>query len=111
MDCLDKMVSIVDNGKIYKWTPSLSDLDASITRRKDRAGNFSNNRMVKSVESFVEEITPKYLKSKCSSFQQFCILFRRMSKQIYRNKVMISVNNFEYRPTHNFFFSFRVIYL
>lgn len=87
VDCLDRMVSIVDNGRIHKWTPSLSDLDASIVRRKDRVESLTTNCAGKIIESFVEEITPDYLRSKCTSFQQFCILFRRMSKQIYRNKV------------------------
>jgi hypothetical protein len=88
-DCLDKMVSIVDNGRINKWTPSLSDLEASALRRKEKFDK-DNSKSIedgKNVEPFMEEINKNHLKSKCTSFQQFCILFRRMSKQIYRNKV------------------------
>ena len=40
-----------------------------------------------SVVPFIEEINVDQLKAKCSSWQQFSILFRRSSKQIYRNKV------------------------
>lgn len=36
---------------------------------------------------FEEQINPSNLQFKCSGWEQFTILFRRLSKQMYRNKV------------------------
>lgn len=36
---------------------------------------------------FEEEINPSNLQFKCSGWEQFTVLFRRLSKQMYRNKV------------------------
>lgn len=41
---------------------------------------------------FEEEINPSNLQFKCSGWEQFTVLFRRCSKQMYRNKVKLFTN-------------------
>jgi hypothetical protein len=77
------MVETIDNGRIIDWKPP--------TRICDRYEKPYNGDRKQSAESelshFEEEINPNNLKYKCSSWQQFGVLFRRASKQIYNNKV------------------------
>ncbi|CAO1322623.1 unnamed protein product [Diamesa serratosioi] len=79
---LDKMISSVDNGRVLKWTPGI-DLN-----RYELADTINNNLpedTINQFSQFEEEIDSRHLKSKCSNWQQFCVLFRRSSRQIYRN--------------------------
>ena len=82
---LDKMISSVDNGRVIKWTPSASNLN-----KYELADTMNNNLPEDTINQFAqfeEEIDSRHLKSKCSNWQQFCVLFRRTSRQIYRNTV------------------------
>lgn len=85
------MVANIDNGRIINWKPSVDTQD-----RYRKIYNFTSN-MNDSDEflHFDEEVNPSNLKFKCTSSQQFWILFRRLSKQMYRNKVrQMSFSNF-----------------
>ncbi|XP_055683559.1 ATP-binding cassette subfamily G member 4 [Lutzomyia longipalpis] len=74
---LEKMVSSVGNGR-YTWTPSIG-------LAKDNEGSQELESSAE-IESFDIEINPKELKARASSWQQFCILFRRMTIQMWRDK-------------------------
>ena len=83
---LDKMVAAVDNGRVHRWkTANNNDPNDPLKIESfDMAGGENN---IISIVPFIEEINVDHLKAKCSSWQLFSILFRRASKQIYRNKV------------------------
>lgn len=84
---LDRMVEYIDNGRVITWKPT-----AEIQDRYVKMYNFNNN--VYDSQEFPqidEEINPNNLQFKCSGFEQFSILFRRVSKQTYRNKVNLGV--------------------
>lgn len=82
---LDRMVEYIDNGRVINWQPSadIQDRYTKIYKFKNCAYNCQE------FAHFDEEINPNNLKFKCSGWQQFSILFRRVSKQIYRNKVSV----------------------
>lgn len=85
---LDKMITSVDNGRIIRWTPS-----GSHSNKYELADTMNNNLPEDTINQFTqyeEEIDSRHLKSKCSNWQQFCVLFRRNSRQIYRNTVRCS---------------------
>jgi hypothetical protein len=69
------MIEAMDNGRVTSWEPANKYLSNYI--KPDE----------KSFTMFEEEINPKNLTFRTSAFEQFLILFRRSSKQIYRNKV------------------------
>lgn len=79
----DRMVEHVDNGRVRSWKPS-----DDIHDRYEKLYNFNDYQ---DFSQFDEEINPNNLKFKCSSWEQFTILFRRISKQIYRNKVCLTI--------------------
>lgn len=85
------MVDLIDNGRVISYKPS-----ADIQDRYVKMYNF-NNRVIdnREFQPFEEEINPLNLKFKCSGWQQFQILFRRASKQIYRNKVNTRIIKYE----------------
>lgn len=66
------MVEKIDNGRICRWTSLTED---------------TNEIMEHCVEPISLEINPILMKSKCTSWQQFTILFKRESTKIYRNRV------------------------
>lgn len=76
MEYVTRMVESVDNGRVSSWEPT--DREQNDFIRADHEKSFS---------TFEEEINPENLKFQCSAFEQFLILFRRSSKQIYRNRV------------------------
>lgn len=81
---LNRMVELIDNGRVVDWKPSRAIQDKYETNNyHDRKLSCENPQL----PQFEEEINPNNLKFKCSSWQQFCVLFRRASKQIYNNKV------------------------
>lgn len=94
---LDRMVELIDNGRIIDWKPSVKILDRYekiYSHQVSTSSNTSSNKANRKCSSentecsqFEEEINPNNLKFKCSSWQQFVVLFRRASKQIYNNKV------------------------
>lgn len=75
------MIETVDNGRVMSWKP--------LTNTTDKLSINHDHKTDLDVEllQFEEEINPNNLKYKCSALEQFKILFRRASKQIYRNKV------------------------
>lgn len=80
---LDRMVETIDNGRVIDWKPPMSILDQYDENLIERKQAIEKQELSK----FEEEINPNNLKFKCSSWQQFSVLFRRASKQIYSNKV------------------------
>lgn len=82
---LDRMVEHIDNGHVINWKPS-----ANVQDRYEKHCNFKHNVCAsQQFPQFEEEINPDNLKFKCSSWQQFCVLIRRESQHIYRNKVRL----------------------
>ena len=73
---IDRMVEVIDNGRVSSWEPLTTETESYIKASTDR----------NELSQFEEEINPDNLKFKCSAFEQFQILFRRASKQIYRNR-------------------------
>lgn len=75
---VDKMVSLVDNGRCYNWMP----VDSI-----EHKNNLNNEKMLENMVEFEEEINPKCLKQRSSFWQQFCILYRRRTTQMWRDSV------------------------
>lgn len=88
------MVTQIENGKCHNWNPELIRND-SIEEQMEQA-----------VENIQEEIDPRHLQSRSSSWEQFKILYSRRIKQMCRD----SVRNYKlYFSKFNFlFFSCRV---
>lgn len=82
------MVELIDNGRVINYKPSSNFIEKINDNVIDRNGNQFGAENVE-LKQMEEEINPKNLKFKCSSWQQFCVLFRRASKQIYFNQVRI----------------------
>lgn len=82
---IDRMVEYIDNGRIINWKPTANTQD-----RYMPLYNFQTNVLNK-FQEIEEEINPHNLKFKCSGLQQFGILFRRASMQIYRNRSYLSI--------------------
>ena len=76
------MVEYIDNGRVVSWKPSDDTHDRYI-----KLYNFNNYQEFP--QQFEEELNPANLKFQCNGWEQFTILFRRVSKQIYRNTVNI----------------------
>ncbi len=85
MEYIDRMVSTVENGKCYKWTPFLA-----IQNVLD--GSEANGNMI---HEFEEDIDPKQLKCRSTSWDQFKVLFKRRWKQMWRDSVWIWKINFQ----------------
>lgn len=77
---VDKMIAMVDNGRCLQWTPPDSI---------EPMNNLRNERYLEnvSIDEFEEEIDPKHLKPKSSNWQQFCVLFKRRTTQMWRDSV------------------------
>lgn len=79
MEYIDRMVSAVENGKCYSWTPFLAiqgvldELDGE------------QNRII---HDFEEDIDPKQLKCRSTNWDQFKVLFNRRWKQMWRDSVI-----------------------
>lgn len=71
------MVRSSENGKILRWKPI------------EALENDHNN--TPHMEEFEEEISPELLKANSSSWQQFRILHRRMTMQMWRDSVRILI--------------------
>lgn len=75
---IDKMISAVDNGRCLNWTP----YDA-ITENNHRNEKMSGPCF----DELIEEINPKHLRARSSSWEQFCTLYKRRSVQMWRDSV------------------------
>jgi len=81
---LGRMIEFIDNGRVIDWKPSNAILD-----KYEKHYDYNRNQCHEAthVSQFEEEIDPNNLKFKCSSFEQFLVIFRRTSKQIYNDRV------------------------
>lgn len=64
---------MVDNGRIIQWTP-----DVAQCQRIDPHAPHAD---------FIDEIDPKLLEPSSSNWHQFCVLFKRRTKQMWRDSV------------------------
>lgn len=78
MEYIDRMVSAVENGKVYQWTPFLA-----IQNVLDE----SDGEKIRMVEEFEADIDPKHLKCRSTNLDQFRVLFNRRWKQMWRDSV------------------------
>lgn len=78
---IDKMISLVDNGRCLGWTP----YDATVTRN-----NYKNEKCFEMIcDEFEEEINPKHLRARSTYWQQFWTLYKRRTTQMWRDSVSI----------------------
>lgn len=82
MEYIDRMVSAVENGKCYRWTPHLAI--QNVLDENDGRSNVN-------VHEFEEDINPEHLKCRSSSWDQFKVLFNRRWKQMWRDSVCKSI--------------------
>lgn len=66
------MIEKIDNGRVRRWTTLIE-----------------NSNEIIDCDPIHLEIHPTQLKSKCTSWEQFSILFQRESAKIYRNRVSL----------------------
>lgn len=85
------MVELIDNGRLlsYKPSPNIIDRYEKIYDYNIDSNNEGDENKSVEKQQMEEEIDPNNLKFKCSSWQQFVVLFKRASKQIYNNKVKL----------------------
>jgi hypothetical protein len=81
------MVELIDNGRVIAYKPSSNFID-KYNDEYASDGKTSSKISEERVE-MEEEIDPNNLQFQCSSWEQFTVLFRRASKQIYNNKVKV----------------------
>lgn len=78
---VEKMVTSVSNGKCNVWTPAVDN--------KLKAGESSDDHLpqpsAEAVEAFEQEIDPAEYKTKTSNWEQFRILHKRMTIQMWRD--------------------------
>lgn len=86
---VDKMISLVDNGRCCRWSPD----DASEKKNgSETEKSLSSGDSVETmISSFEEDIDPKHLRARSSNWQQFCTLYKRRTTQMWRD----SVNEFD----------------
>jgi hypothetical protein len=77
------MVELIDNGRVIAYKPP-SNIIADYASDNKSSSKISEERV-----EMEEEIDPNNLQFRCSSWQQFKVLFRRASKQIYNDKVKV----------------------
>lgn len=70
---LDRMIRTSENGRCLRWKPY--------------GVHESENEEKSIIEQFEEEISPELLKASSTSWQQFRILHRRMTLQMWRDAV------------------------
>ena len=69
---IEQMIEKIDNGRVCRWSTSIK-----------------NTNDIVNCDPINLEINPTLLKRKCTSWQQFSILFKRESTKIYRNRVSL----------------------
>lgn len=76
---IDKMISLVDNGRCLGWTP----YDENVAQK-----NITNEKYSEMItDEFEEEIDPKHLRARSTYWQQFWILYKRRTIQMWRDSV------------------------
>lgn len=80
MEYIDRMVSAAENGKCFRWTPLLA-----VQNILDESGDGEKSGVI---EEFEEDIDPKQLKCRSTSWDQFKVLFNRRWKQMWRDSVI-----------------------
>lgn len=80
---VEKMISLVDNGRCCQWSPD----DASEEKIGSEKSMSSGESVETMITSFEEDIDPKHLRPRSSSWQQFCILYKRRTTQMWRDSV------------------------
>lgn len=79
---IDKMISIVDNGRCLSWTP----YDA-VTENNYRNEKISSHSQF--IEELEVEINPKHLRARSTFWEQFWTLYKRRSVQMWRDSVIL----------------------
>ncbi|KAG4072310.1 hypothetical protein HA402_004242 [Bradysia odoriphaga] len=75
IEYIDRMVKAVENGKCYRWTPFLA-----VQNVLDEIEGGDGT-----IHEFEEDIDPKQLKCRSTSWDQFKVLFNRRWKQMWRD--------------------------
>lgn len=83
-DYIDKMISMVDNGRCYQWTPY--DLVVENNQRNQKCLTYPH------MADFEEEIDEELLRPRSTNWQQFCTLYKRRTKQMWRDSVRTFLN-------------------
>lgn len=100
---IDKMISLVDNGRCLGWKP----YDENVAQK-----NYKNEKYSEMItDEFEEEINPKHLRARSTYWQQFWTLYKRRTLQMWRDSVKpfpLSINLFNRLQTEftNFQFDF-----
>lgn len=71
------MVAQIDNGKCHSWNPNMDSNEIDSQHEKNEF----------EMEELVEEIDPRHLRARSSSWEQFKILYSRRIKQMCRDSV------------------------
>lgn len=69
---IEQMIEKIDNGRVFRWTTLIE-----------------NSNEIINCDPINLDINSTLLKSKCTSWQQFSILFKRESTKLYRNRVSL----------------------
>lgn len=77
---IDKMISVVDNGRCLNWTPY--DAIAENNYRNEKL--YGQSQLIDELE---EEINPKHLRARSSTWEQFWTLYKRRTIQMWRDSV------------------------
>lgn len=86
-ESVKRMIELSENGIIEKWTPCHHETIAVYGKHEEV------NEQTKFISSqFDMELNTDQLNFKCSGFEQFCILLRRSTKQIFNDKVSLETN-------------------
>lgn len=80
---IDKMLSLVDNGRCFNWLPYNAVVENNY-KNQQKCLEFSPIH-----DEFEEEINPKHLRARSSNWQQFCILYKRRTIQMWRDSVFL----------------------
>lgn len=76
---IDKMISLVDNGRCLGWKP----YDENVAQK-----NYKNEKYSEMItDEFEEEINPKHLRARSTYWQQFWTLYKRRTLQMWRDSV------------------------
>lgn len=77
---VDKMISLVDNGRCFNWIPYDAVAENNYRNEKFSEPNFDELEV---------EINPKHLRPRSSNWEQFCTLYKRRTVQMWRDSVGI----------------------
>lgn len=80
---VEKMISLVDNGRCGSWSPNALNGEQSGSEKSLSSGASAETAMT----TFDEEINPKQFRARSSNWQQFCILYKRRTTQMWRDSV------------------------